>query len=60
MLSTLNTTPVTTDKRSRLPLLFYLRLLFRSVVTVIFTVVLAIIFAVVSLAAHLYLIQYAA
>ena len=56
--------PVTTDRRSRLPLLFYLRLLFRSVVTVIFAVilpvVLAIIFAVVSLAAHLYLIQYAA
>lgn len=42
----------------------HLRLLFRSVVTVIFAivlpVVLAIIFAVVSLAAHLYLIQYAA
>ena len=47
-----------------LPLLFYLRLLFRSVVTVIFAVVLpvvlAIIFAVIPLAAHLYLIQYAA
>lgn len=44
--------------------LFYLRLLFRSVVTVIFAivlpVVLAIIFAIVSLAAHIYLVQYAA
>lgn len=46
------------------PLLFYLRLFFRPVVTIIFSIVLAVVFpivlAVVSLAAHLYLVQYAA